>query len=46
MTERLEQRTYSDYFGDVSWYQESKESGEPQESRFSNEGFFIQYDFS
>ena len=32
MTERLEQRTWFRLlFGDISWYQESKEPGKPQE---------------
>ena len=36
MTEQLEQRTWFRlFFGDISWYQESKEPGEPQEFGFS-----------
>ena len=35
MTERLEKRTWFRFFGDISWYQESEEPGEPQESGFS-----------
>ena len=35
MIEQLEQHTDSGFFGDISWYQESKEPGETQETGFS-----------